>query len=244
MGIGTVIVLLICIPLSFGGAIILTKERRNLKELLGFTPKIFQLQVCFLFVLIIFSLFLLVFTINVHKGLIEFSFNPKWGLIAKGFLSCISESFLEEFFFRILIFLAIISISKSQVFAIILSSVLFSGFHFPKDLIQFISYFMGGLVYSYSFVKFQSILIPITIHTWWNFIQGYIFGFSVSGNQQLGLLDLEISKDNIWNGEPQGPEGALVGLAIRLIIILFIFMFNPRLKNNNFLRTNFRFDFQ
>lgn len=50
-------------------------------------------------------------------------------------------------------------------------------------------------MYGYAFVKFQSIWVPIAIHFSWNFIQGAVFGFPVSGMPSEGILPLEITPD-------------------------------------------------
>ena len=90
-------------------------------------------------------------------------------------------------------------------------------------------------MYGYSYVKFQKILVPIGIHFFWNFIQGTVFGYPVSGNPSEGYFFLTITPDIVFNGGVQGPEGSIVGIVSRVMVILMIYVLPYNRKNNEFL---------
>ena len=67
------------------------------------------------------------------------------------------------------------------------------------------------------------------IHTIWNFLQGNIFGFEVSGNnmgEPLFLLGEE--KANIINGGAFGAEGGLAVTVVLAIAVIIVFEKNSR----------------
>ncbi|NHE58630.1 CPBP family intramembrane glutamic endopeptidase [Cyclobacterium plantarum] len=148
----------------------------------------------------------------------------------------LSTAILEEFIFRILFFTSLIHYIVNRNVLIILSALIFCLYHFPANSILFVSYFLAGIMYGYSFVKFQSILIPIGLHFSWNFVQGAMFGYPVSGDYSVGFLNINLVPSDVYNGGIHGPEGSILGLGVRLAIIFFIYVFPPSLENHEFLR--------
>ena len=78
-----------------------------------------------------------------------------------------------------------------------------------------------GAAYKYS----GNLWLPIGFHIAWNFTQGNIFGFAVSGLQQdASLLSPSVSGPDILTGGAFGPEASIfsfvLGLAISIYFIL------------------------
>jgi uncharacterized protein len=69
------------------------------------------------------------------------------------------------------------------------------------------------------YVLTGQLAIPIGVHISWNFFQGNVFGFPVSGLDGLGakFLATETSGPELWTGGVFGPEaGLLLPFAIAL----------------------------
>jgi membrane protease YdiL (CAAX protease family) len=231
----TPIIILLGIILTFHGIFLFYFNRKEIKTLYGFLLKRNFIQIFLIFFIGIGSLFSLLIWLNDLKDFVkieQISFNLS---IFKRFINTLNSVIFEEFIFRIFVFSSIIYFTKSKKVTILTTSILFSFFHFPENILHFLSYFLGGVIYGYAFVKFQSILIPIFIHFLWNFFQGPVLGFPVSGIAQEGILRIEFVSNIFYNGGGQGPEGSILGIIMRIIIILLLVLLKPRSVNEQFL---------
>ena len=121
--------------------------------------------------------------------------------------------------------------------AIIVSSIIFSVMHSLNPNMSILSYlnlFLVALLFAYMFLKSNNLWLPIGYHITWNYFQGYIFGFQVSGQSTESLYKLNVPVNNIITGGGFGPEGGLVVTFI--IIIGYIYMwkfYKPQLLGAN-----------
>jgi membrane protease YdiL (CAAX protease family) len=168
--------------------------------------------------------------INSYFNYVKYYLNLNPKILLSGIISNLSIAVLEEFIFRIFLFISLIQFIPNKKLLIITTSMMFSLYHFPSDGILFLSYLLGGIMYGYAFIKFHSILVPIGLHFSWNFVQGSLFGFPVSGQASEGILVLEIIPNVIYNGGSFGPEGSMLGILIRIAIIFSIYLL-PTPKN-------------
>jgi len=109
--------------------------------------------------------------------------------------------------------------------ALIVSSIIFSVLHSLNPSMSVISYlnlFLVGLLFAYMFLRSNNLWLPIGYHITWNYFQGNIFGFQVSGQSTESLYKLNTPAKNIITGGGFGPEGGLVVTFI--IIVGFIYM--------------------
>ena len=60
------------------------------------------------------------------------------------------------------------------------------------------------------------------LHLSWNLFQGPIFGFPVSGLRTTGLVSLESVGPDLLTGSTFGPEASLVGVAVSLLGLAFL----------------------
>lgn len=85
---------------------------------------------------------------------------------------------------------------------------------------------IGGLWMGLAYVLSGELALPIGIHTAWNFVQGPVLGFRVSGLDitPYPLLRPRVNGPEVWTGGPFGPEaGLLSGLAVGVgLILLFL----------------------
>lgn len=81
---------------------------------------------------------------------------------------------------------------------------------------------LAGLMLGCGYVLTGELAIPIGLHVTWNFFQGTVFGFPVSGLRIGGATFLSIEQGGpaLWTGGPFGPEGGLLAPAAMALGIL------------------------
>ena len=119
--------------------------------------------------------------------------------------------------------------------SIIISALLFSLFHVGNasfSLIAFLNIFLFGIFAGVFMMKRGSIWAVGAIHTVWNFIQGNVFGFNVSGNPRFeSVFFAEYnSRGTILSGGDFGPEGGM-GVTVTLLIALLGALLLPTKKS-------------
>lgn len=75
--------------------------------------------------------------------------------------------------------------------------------------------FLAGLFLGLPVLLTDELAMPVGIHIAWNFFQGSVFGFPVSGTAAGGvsILTVKRSGPELWTGGAFGPEAGLIGLA-------------------------------
>ncbi|WP_217636664.1 CPBP family intramembrane glutamic endopeptidase [Algoriphagus alkaliphilus] len=210
-------------------------NRINFKTVGGLGFDLSHMIASFFYFFLSILLFNSLFFLNLKFDFLQYNFTNNFLRLFQDVLSNLHTAFFEEVFFRLFLFIGLLDIIKNRILLLILTSAIFSAVHFPPNTILIVSYFLGGLIYGYSYLKFQNFWVPVAIHFAWNFIQGSIFGFSVSGNSSSGLLELQFTESILWNGEPHGPEGSVAGLAMRLIILIALVIYPWKKSNPQFL---------
>ncbi|WP_297416747.1 CPBP family intramembrane glutamic endopeptidase [Clostridium sp.] len=120
--------------------------------------------------------------------------------------------------------------TKNAYVPVIVSSIIFALMHSMNQgisLIAYINLFLFGISMGYIFIKTKNIWIGIGYHITWNYFQGDIFGFLVSGNTTDSIYTIKTVNPNIINGGSFGPEGGLVVTVLLLVTILIIYKFLP-----------------
>jgi len=107
---------------------------------------------------------------------------------------------------------------------IAVSAIVFTLAHLANDhftWIAFCNLTLGGILMSLLYLKYQSLYVPIGFHWLWNYFQGNILGFGVSGTDVLGLLQINIEGPDWITGGYFGLEGSLLtGLLLAIAIYL------------------------
>lgn len=116
---------------------------------------------------------------------------------------------------------------------IVISSVIFAlmhSFNSGISLLAYVNLFLFGITMGYLFIKTKNIWMGIGYHITWNYFQGNIFGFLVSGNVTDSVYTVKTVDPNIINGSGFGPEGGLVVTILLIISIYLIYRFLPSRK--------------
>ncbi len=102
--------------------------------------------------------------------------------------------------------------------AAVASSVIFSLLHVPNpnaSLLGSVNTFLAGGLFAYMFVRSGSLWMPVGYHVAWNYFEGHVFGFRVSGTQVHGVYTAASVHNEFLAGGAYGPEGGfLVTLAL------------------------------
>lgn len=123
--------------------------------------------------------------------------------------------------------------TKKSWIPIIVSSIIFALMHSMNagiSLLAYINLFLFGISMGYLFIKTENIWMCIGYHITWNYFQGDVFGFLVSGNVTESIYSIRTISPNLINGGSFGPEGGLVVTMLLLITIFMIYRFLPSRK--------------
>jgi membrane protease YdiL (CAAX protease family) len=109
----------------------------------------------------------------------------------------------------------------------VLSSVFFGILHADNPSATFVSTLnivLAGLMLGFGYVISGELAIPIGLHVTWNFFQGAVYGFPVSGFGPFGATFLATRQTGpeLWTGGPFGPEAGLLAPIVMLIGISLI----------------------
>lgn len=130
---------------------------------------------------------------------------------------------------------------KALLLAYGISSLLFGVLHLGNPNATWLSVInisLAGAFLGLGMLLTGSLAIPIGLHITWNFFQGNIFGFSVSGLPTgLTLIETEVIKNSWLIGGSFGPESGLISLIAMLIGSVFIVLWTRR-KNQIILQTD------
>jgi membrane protease YdiL (CAAX protease family) len=92
---------------------------------------------------------------------------------------------------------------------------------------------LAGVLLGLGFAWTTRLAFPTGLHIAWNFCQGGVFGFPVSGlHDPAALITLEQRGPLLWTGGSFGPEGGLLCTAALLLGILLTYVLLTRLVQN------------
>lgn len=155
------------------------------------------------------------FGVSLLAGAIEIAgvvFNPSSLLIS--FVFFLLVAITEEFALRGFVLERMLQGGVNKFWALFLSATLFSLVHIANpnfDFLSFINILLAGILLGSSYIYTRNLCFPIALHWFWNWIQGPVLGYEVSGNKFCdGLLTLHLPETNLINGGAFGFEGSIL----------------------------------
>lgn len=116
--------------------------------------------------------------------------------------------------------------------ALFLSSALFSAMHLFNPnfaLLPFVNILLAGCLLGASFLYTRNLCFPIALHWFWNWMQGPVLGYEVSGmNSGESLLTLRLTGSDLLTGGSFGFEGSLLCTLLLVVGTLAIIGYYER----------------
>ncbi len=211
---------------SLGAAILATYymckkyDKRDLKSLF-LTLSIKNTMIGFLIGVGIMFVFAIV---TFSAGFIDFAFQGITMDLLWGFIFYLLVAVAEEIVFRGYV-LANLRDRYSSRTALIISSILFGLIHLGNDhltVVGLATISLSGLLMGMVTLNTNTISTAIGLHWSWNFVQGNVFGLSVSGLNESGVFIPTRHATEVLTGGDFGAEGSLVALTLVTLTILTI----------------------
>ncbi len=159
-----------------------------------------------------------------HLKWTDIIFDDRTLVIAMGNL--ILVALYEEIVFRGYILGNLLE-SFNKWVAIIISAGLFTLFHISNpgfDFFSVVNLFAIGILLGLNYAHTGNLWFSISFHFAWNFIEGPILGYPVSGIHFDTLLQTELKGDENITGGAFGLEGSAITMAICILAIIVLFL--------------------
>ncbi len=144
-----------------------------------------------------------------------------------GFLLFIVVALFEEILFRGYILNNLID-SMTPYWSLIISSAIFTlGHSFNDNLSIFgiTNLFIAGILLGSTYIHTRNLWFPISLHLFWNFIQGCVFDYNVSGLNVSSVFKFDMLIKNSFNGGDFGFEGSWLCTLLSCLTILMILFY-------------------
>ena len=104
--------------------------------------------------------------------------------------------------------------------AVFISSAAFAILHLfnpHTSSMSAIGLLAAGVFLAYGYLRTKLLWLPVGLHIGWNFFQGNVFGFPVSGIETYSLIEHSLVGPEIVTGGAFGPEAGLILFPVLLI---------------------------
>ncbi len=118
---------------------------------------------------------------------------------------------------------------------VVISSAVFGLLHLQNPSATWVStagIFFAGIYLAYGYIRTRQLWLPIGLHIGWNFFEGVVFGFPVSGLETYTLTRIEITGPDVWTGGPFGPEAGLIVLPSLIVGAVLIYLYTKNRDAN------------
>ena len=136
--------------------------------------------------------------------------------VALGLAGFLAVGFYEELLFRGY-YLQNLRDGTGLGLALFLSSAIFALAHlgnFSASVASTAGILGAGYFLAYGWLRTSSLWLPIGLHIGWNFFQGPVFGFAVSGSTTPSVVVHTVEGPELLTGGGFGPEAGLIVLPL------------------------------
>ena len=138
----------------------------------------------------------------------------------------------EEVVLRGFVLGRMLSAGMNRFVALFLSSALFSAMHLFNPnfaLLPFVNILLAGCLLGASFLYTRNLCFPVVLHWFWNWLQGPVLGYEVSGmDSGETLLTLRLTGSDLLTGGSFGFEGSLLCTVLLVVGTLAIVAYYER----------------
>lgn len=151
-----------------------------------------------------------------------------WNCLISSLFMFLVVAIGEEVLFRGIVF-RMIDDRWGTLVALVVSALIFGFVHITNDNATVWSSLAiaveAGLLLGAAYKWSGTLWLPIGIHWSWNYFQGPVFGFAVSGNDTTSLIQPVIQGSDWLTGGSFGAEASIpafvLGLALAIVLLLF-----------------------
>ncbi|HSG43127.1 MAG TPA: type II CAAX endopeptidase family protein [Anaerolineales bacterium] len=118
---------------------------------------------------------------------------------------------------------------------VVISSAFFGIAHLGNPNATWVSaagIFFAGIYLAYGYIRTKQLWLPIGLHIGWNFFEGVVFGFPVSGLDIYALTRIQVTGPELWTGGAFGPEAGLILLPSLIVGGVLIHIFTTHRNGN------------
>ncbi|MFC7391406.1 CPBP family intramembrane glutamic endopeptidase [Scopulibacillus cellulosilyticus] len=143
----------------------------------------------------------------------------------------------EELFFRGYIIGTMLQRGNNKLWCMTVSAIIFGCTHLINPnvaAVGIINIALVGVLFTYMYISTGKLWLSIGFHITWNYFQGSVFGFHVSGTETHGLYITKINSHQwLLNGGHFGPEAGLLTTIVVIINLFVLFWWNRKKTLNH-----------
>jgi len=120
--------------------------------------------------------------------------------------------------------------------AVIISSAVFGVAHLITPNATWVGaalIFLAALFLAYGYVRTKQLWLCIGLHIGWNFFEGVVFGFQVSGSDIYSVIRHQVTGPELWTGGAYGPEAGLIVLPALAIGMALIYAYTRYFRRSS-----------